>query len=491
VRVRALRRWQAVTAEFGRYVLREVDLTAVLAEAVRVCAEGLKAPFCKVYRYRPAQDDLVREAGYGWCAGVKERLVLRADATSPEGRAFVTRQPVICNASRESIGSDRPQWCITRPSDSTVDVIIKGVDGKPYGLLGASNGAQQAYDQNDVEFLSGIANILAGAIARFERMGISNQVVERSEAATGKSNQQLERAHVSGEVPPPRGPHSNQAVNSKQGNAIPGAVAKIAIGGIKAKAPVIRSTTALSGRLPGRTTIYAPSRRLLIVEDDEVFREILLELFAAEGGFTVFTAGTLAEADQALIENNRYFDTILLDVRVPDGDGCEYCAKLRHERHEMPIIMLTGANEEVDVIRGLDSGADDYIAKPFRWNELLARLRAHLRLLDSSEASILAIGPYLFRPAKKLLEDRGGKRRIMLTNMEGAVLRFLYHRSPAVVDRQILANEVWGPNSRVTTHTLETHIYRLRQKMEANPASPALLLSERGGYRLNLATVAA
>src|ERR1700733_8505931 len=98
VRVRALRRRQAVTAEFGRYVLREVDLTAVLAEAVRVCAEGLKAPFCKVYRYRAAQDDLVREAGYGWCAGVEERLFLGADATSPEGHAFVTRQPVICNA---------------------------------------------------------------------------------------------------------------------------------------------------------------------------------------------------------------------------------------------------------------------------------------------------------------------------------------------------------------------------------------------------------
>jgi DNA-binding response OmpR family regulator len=227
------------------------------------------------------------------------------------------------------------------------------------------------------------------------------------------------------------------------------------------------------------------------VEDDLVSRDLLVDHFAAEGGFTVCTAGTLAEADKALVENHWHFDTILLDVGVPDGDGCEYCAKLRRERHAMPIIMLTGANKEADVIRGFESGADDYIAKPFKWNELLARVRVQVRMLDSSEASVFAIGPYLFRPAKKLLEDRDRNGHIQLTNTEVAVLRFLYQQSPTVVDRQMLTDKIWGQHSRVTTHALDTHIYRLRQKMEANPGAPALLLLEQGGYRLNLAQAAA
>jgi DNA-binding response OmpR family regulator len=205
----------------------------------------------------------------------------------------------------------------------------------------------------------------------------------------------------------------------------------------------------------------------------------------AEGGFTVVTAGTLAEADKVLAEDHCYFNTVLLDVKVPDGDGCEYCAKLRHLKYGMPIMMLTGANEEVDVVRGLDSGADDYIPKPFKWSELLARLRVQRRLFDSSEEAVFTIGPYLFWPAKKLLEDNARNRRVRLTNMESAVLRYLYQQGPTVVAHQVLAQEVWGYNSRVTTHTLETHMYRLRQKMEVNPGTPVMLLTERGGYKLN------
>jgi DNA-binding response OmpR family regulator len=421
-----------------------------------------------VYRYRSAQDDLVREAGSGRHAGMEERTVLRADATSPEGRALVTRQPVICNALCEAIGSDRPSAAIAGNSISTVDVIVKGVDGEPYGVLGASNDLRQAYDRNDVEFLSGIANILAGAIANSERTEILNQTIMRLQVAAGKGNRLSEPAQDLIEVPPAWATHS-------------GAVGKIEIGGSKANAPLIARTATTNG----------PGRRVLIVEDDLVARDLLVEHFAAAGGFTVFTAATLAEADKALLDNHRHFDTILLDVGLPDGDGCDYCAKLRRERHAMPIIMLTGANKVGDVVRGLESGADDYIAKPFRWNELLARVRAQVRMLDSSEASVFAIGPYLFRPAKKLLEDRGRNGHIQLTGTEVALLRFLYHQSPAVVDRERLTNEIWGQNSNVTTHALDTHIYRLRQKMEANPGTPALLLLERGGYRLNLATVAA
>jgi DNA-binding response OmpR family regulator len=147
--------------------------------------------------------------------------------------------------------------------------------------------------------------------------------------------------------------------------------------------------------------------------------------------------------------------------------------------------MLTAANEEMDVVRGLDCGANDYVGKPFAWNALFARLRVQLRLFEDSESAVFAIGPYLFRPAKKVLEDRGRNRRILLTNMEATVLKFLYRWGPGVVERNVLAKEVWGHNSRVTTHTLETHMYRLRQKMEINPHVPDLLLTDQGGYRLN------
>jgi DNA-binding response OmpR family regulator len=227
------------------------------------------------------------------------------------------------------------------------------------------------------------------------------------------------------------------------------------------------------------------NRVVLIVEDDLTLQEILTEHFAAEGGFTVCIAATIAEADELLFDSARHFDAIVLDVGLPDGNGCEYCAKLRLAGHEMPIIMLTGYNAEIDVVRGLDSGANDYVSKPFAWNELFARLRVQLRMFEESESAVFTIGPFLFRPGKKLLEDTAKRRRILLTNMEAAVLKFLYRWGPGVVERHVLAKEVWGYNSRVTTHTLETHMYRLRQKMEANPRTPVLLITDKGGYRLN------
>jgi len=232
-------------------------------------------------------------------------------------------------------------------------------------------------------------------------------------------------------------------------------------------------------------------RPILIVEDDETLRELLAEHLADGNGFTVVTAATLEAADAALNNKDSRFDAVILDIGLPDGDGRDYCVKLRRQGHKMPVIMLTGSDAEADVVRGLDSGANDYIAKPFRSNELLARLRAQLRLFDSSEEAVFSVGPYTFRPAKKLLQDPARNRRIRLTDKESAILKFLYRSDARAVGRDILLHEVWGYNAAVTTHTLETHIYRLRQKLEANPASPALLLTEQGGYRLNQQTTTA
>ena len=229
------------------------------------------------------------------------------------------------------------------------------------------------------------------------------------------------------------------------------------------------------------------SRPILIVEDDAALRATLAEqiMLAAGGEFRLVEAGTAAEAEAALDTDGARFDAVVLDIGLPDGDGRELCARLRRDGKRMPVIMLTGADAEQDVVRGLDAGANDYVAKPFRLGELLARVRAQLRVFDNSEDAVFAIGPYLFRPAAKLLLEPAKNRKIRLTEKESAILKFLYRAAGRPVGRQVLLNEVWGYNSAVTTHTLETHIYRLRQKIEPDPANTRLLLTEGGGYRLD------
>jgi DNA-binding response OmpR family regulator len=234
----------------------------------------------------------------------------------------------------------------------------------------------------------------------------------------------------------------------------------------------------------------AGARPILIVEDDATVRETLLDQLSLEGEFLPTAAATTAEADAALTAHGGRFDAILLDIALPDGDGREYCARLRRDGISVPVIMLTGADQESDIVRGLDSGANDYMAKPFRLNELLARLRAQLRVYDSSEHAVFTIGPYEFRPAMKQLTETARGRKIRLTEKEAAILKFLYRADGMPVPRQTLLNEVWGYNSSVTTHTLETHVYRLRQKVEPDlTGPPSLLVTEGGGYRLALETI--
>ena len=226
-------------------------------------------------------------------------------------------------------------------------------------------------------------------------------------------------------------------------------------------------------------------RPILIVDDDNTLCETLSEQLAVDGEFAATTAGTLSEAEDRLGANDARFDAVILDVRLPDGDGRDLCVRLRKQGQKIPIIMLTGSDAETDVVRGLDSGANDYIAKPFRLAELLARIRAQLRTFENSEDAVFTIGPYTFRPSAKLLQDPARARRIRLTEKEAAILKFLYRAGTRAVARQVLLNEVWGYNAAVTTHTLETHIYRLRQKIEPDPANARLLVTEGGGYRLD------
>jgi len=229
----------------------------------------------------------------------------------------------------------------------------------------------------------------------------------------------------------------------------------------------------------------ASQHPILVVDDDDALRQALIEQLVQDGEFDPTEANCLTAAEAKLSKPDARFDALLLEVNLPDGDGRDFCKKLRKAGVKTPIIMLTGSDEETDIVRGLDSGANDYIAKPFRLAELLARLRAQLRSFEQSEDAVFTIGPYTFRPAAKQLLEPVRNKRIRLTDKETAILKFLFRAGGKSVARQVLLNEVWGYNAAVTTHTLETHIYRLRQKIEADPTVSKLLLTEGGGYRLN------
>lgn len=223
-------------------------------------------------------------------------------------------------------------------------------------------------------------------------------------------------------------------------------------------------------------------RRILVVDDDTALRHSLAEQLQLHEEFSVGQAETGAQAlDMA---KQQHFDAILLDVGLPDMDGRELCRLMRRAGVRAPILMLTGADTDADAVLGLDSGANDYITKPFRLNVLLARLRAQLRQHELSEDAIFTIGPYTFRPSAKLLIDESGRKKVRLTEKETAILKYLYRAGDRIIGRDTLLNEVWGYNAGVTTHTLETHVYRLRQKIERDPAKAQLLVTEPGGYRL-------
>ncbi|MBS0641352.1 MAG: response regulator transcription factor [Proteobacteria bacterium] len=229
----------------------------------------------------------------------------------------------------------------------------------------------------------------------------------------------------------------------------------------------------------------AVERPVLVVDDDTALCETLIDQLADDGEFSATRAASIQEAEARLAEENARFDAIILDVGLPDGDGRDLCLRLRKQGHHMPIIMLTGSEGEVDVVHGLDSGANDYIAKPVKIAVLLARLRAQIRTFENSEDAVFTIGPYTFRPAARILQDPNKKHRIRLTEKEVGILKFLYRTGNRPSARQVLLNEVWGYNAGITTHTLETHIYRLRQKIEPDASNPRLLITEPGGYRLD------
>ncbi len=223
-------------------------------------------------------------------------------------------------------------------------------------------------------------------------------------------------------------------------------------------------------------------KQILLVDDDDALRQSLAEQLQLHEEFVMEVAESGTKALE--LAKTQYFDAILLDVGLPDIDGREVCRLMRRNGVKIPIIMLTAADSDADTILGLDAGANDYIVKPFRLGVLLARLRAQLRVHEQSEDAVFAIGQYSFRPSAKMLIDTTTERKVRLTEKETAILKYLYRAGDRMVGRDVLLNEVWGYNAGVTTHTLETHVYRLRQKIERDPSNAEILVTEPNGYRL-------
>jgi len=227
----------------------------------------------------------------------------------------------------------------------------------------------------------------------------------------------------------------------------------------------------------------AQLKKVLLINDDEDLREALSEQLLMTEDFDVYEGSNGAEALQKVKQQS--YDLLVLDVGLPATDGRELCRLIRKQGVKCPIVMLTGHDTDSDTILGLDAGANDYITKPFKFLVLLARIRAQLRQHEQSEDATFTLGPYTFKPSIKILVTADAKK-IRLTEKETNILKFLYGAIEDVVPRDILLHEVWGYNAGVTTHTLETHIYRLRQKIEPDPSKASILITENGGYRLSM-----
>lgn len=222
--------------------------------------------------------------------------------------------------------------------------------------------------------------------------------------------------------------------------------------------------------------------RVLVVDDDLYLLDTIIEQIKQEGGYAVRGSTSLAEARKLLLATDP--ELVILDVNLEDGDGRDFCRWMRVRGYTIPVLMLTAESGEHATIDGLESGANDYIAKPLRVGELIARMKLHLQQHRTSGEARLSMGAFYFSKGHKTLTHKENGIVIPLTEKEADLLKFLYDKRGVAVGKKELLGEVWGYAPRVTTHTLETHIYRLRQKIIDVEKSPLILTSEDGGYQL-------
>ena len=225
-------------------------------------------------------------------------------------------------------------------------------------------------------------------------------------------------------------------------------------------------------------TSLAHMMKILLIERDIDLREVLCEQFSNTNRFKVFKSSNIPETSKLL--SNQTFDVIVVDLHPSGPVSRELSGLICETDLECPVLVITNENDVPAHVFGSDKRISDYIKKPFKFTDLLSRIDF---LFQKRDETTLLIGPYTFQPAMKLLLTESSKE-IRLTEKETSMLLFLYHSKDYVVQRDTLLNEVWGYSTDVTTHTLETHVYRLRQKMKLSPGDTDLLMTEAGGYRL-------
>jgi DNA-binding response OmpR family regulator len=225
-------------------------------------------------------------------------------------------------------------------------------------------------------------------------------------------------------------------------------------------------------------------KHILIVGGDIGLRNALGRALASDGTFQVTEVADATDAMAQTQLRQQRLHAIIVQAAPADDDGSDLCGWLRHRGLRVPIIVLREAATEQDVVRALDAGANDYVIMPFRLAELKARLRAQIREHETSEDAVLAVGPYHFRPGARSLHEPAENRHIRLTQQEVIILTHLYRAAGRPISRQNLLHEAWSYGAGARTHTVETHIYRLRRKTEPDPSRPYIILKDRSGYRL-------
>ena len=224
------------------------------------------------------------------------------------------------------------------------------------------------------------------------------------------------------------------------------------------------------------------AKNILLVEDDGLLRDTLIDLLGLQKDWFL-TASETGEIALTKLKEGQ-IDLLIIEEFLPDIDGRELCYRLRREKIEAPILMLLSAETKPHVPSNTEAEPNEYIAKPFRLGLLIERIQFHLRKRERDEDAIYSLGRYKFYPATKSLLEPIENKTIRLTEKEASILKYLSQAPNSLVERAKLLNEVWGYNSGVTTHTLETHVYRLRQKIELDPSDAKILVTESGGYRL-------
>ena len=223
------------------------------------------------------------------------------------------------------------------------------------------------------------------------------------------------------------------------------------------------------------------SSRILIVDDDNYLRKVLISQLRYEGVVDLEDAAKAGEAFDKVEQFKP--DLILLDIQLPDGNGFDICTKLRGRGFEKPIILLTGQQEDTNIIKSLDTVANDYIAKPIHFGELLALIRVQLRKYKSSDDVSFTAQNIEFQPANKTLTALDSQLIVVLTEKETMILKKLFCIWPEATSKEMLLSELWDHQNMLATHTLETHIYRLRQKISRLTNDP-IVETTQNGYRL-------